>query len=293
VKEKIFSILSPILAPVLYRVLPGKYVRTLKDKSIVWGFVPQKTGIMEKIMMRLMRPYFLKEFYSKSEPELRQANREQYWGGKAGKLWHEGIRKKYSSPEAFENEFVKRREPMTSMLGEFISDQAGKYSVLCEIGTGNGLYIHYLYEKYSSQFKKWVGIDLNAEQININKAVYKEKPINFISTEVGDWIKANSQESVLFLAVGTLEYFTQPELEEFFSQVKENHSNAAIALVEPISFDISLNKNSMPRGLYMFSHNYPFLLEKSGFRMYKSVSNPAEPGNPENKNQLLSIITYL
>jgi hypothetical protein len=292
-KEKFFSSVSYFLAPVLYRVLPQRYLRTLKDKSIVWGFVPQKSSLTEKIMMRLMRPYFLKQFYSQSESQLRQANREQYWGGTAGKVWHEEIRKKYSSPEAFENEFVKRRETMTGLLEQFILEFPGKFPIFCEIGTGNGLYIHYLYEKFTSSFEHWVGIDLNSDQISTNKKIYRNTPIEFISAEVGNWIEENVKSGTLFMAVGTLECFTQNELDEFFNQIKSTYTNAAIALIEPTDSDFTEQTESTPRGLYMFNHNYPYLLERAGFKIFRSLSNPAEPDNPENKKKLHSIIAYL
>jgi hypothetical protein len=292
-REKFFSIASPVFAPVFAKLLPQSYIRRLKNKSIIWGFSTQQYSLTDKIMMRLMRPYFQKEYYAKADTELRKVNREQYWGSEAGKLWHEEIRRKYSSPEAFQNEFLKRRETLTNMLDSFVKQFPGKYNTLCEIGTGNGLYIQYLFHKCQSSFDKWVGIDLNAEQIGINKELFKEIPIEFISMEVNDWVLNNKNTAPVFLTAGTLEYFTETELEEFFNNVKNSFRNAAIALIEPISFDLDTEQHSKPRGSFMFSHNYPWILQKLGYTIFKFESASAEPGNPENKNQLLSIIAYI
>lgn len=291
-KEKLFSILSPVCAPVLAKILPRNYLSRLQEKSIVWGFSNQQHSFSDKIMMRLMRPYFQKEYYSKKDDEIRKTNREQYWGSNAGKLWHEEIRMRYNSPEAFQNEFIKRRETMTNMLTSFVKNFTGKYETLCEIGTGNGMYIHYLFRQNQSLFNKWIGIDLNAEQIRINKELFSEDSIEFASMEINDWITQNKNTTPLFLTAGTLEYFTELELEEFLNNVKNNFTNAAIALIEPISFDLTAEKHSKPRGSFMFSHHYPLMLQKTGFTLFKFESASAEPGNPENKNQLLSIIAY-
>jgi len=43
----------------------------------------------------------------------------------------------------------------------------------------------------------------------------------------------------------------------------------------------------------MFNHNYPYLLGKAGFKIFKSESTQADPDNPNSKSELLSIIAYL
>jgi hypothetical protein len=253
----------------------------------------QQDGLLDKIMMRIARPYFWKEYYGKTDLEIRQANRTQYWGSVAGNLWHEEIRKKYSSPRVFQDEFVARRESMTLMLERFINAFPGNYTTFCEIGTGNGLYITYLYDQYHRLVKKWIGIDLNSEQIRTTEKIYGHYPIKFISTEISDWVNTNEQDQVLFLTAGTLEYFTQTELEEFLLLIKTKYSVAAIALIEPVSFDLSTEHNSTPRGSIMFNHNYPYLLKKAGFNIFEMLSSPANPDDALNKSKLLSVIAYI
>lgn len=291
-KEKAFQILSGLTGSLLLKILPKNYIEKLRSKSIVWGFTHDHT-FGDKIMMRLIGPYFWKNYYSASEENQRMMNRAHFWGSEAGKLWHEEIRKKYGSEELFRDEFLKRRENLTNMLQEFLNQFPGYYHSICEIGTGNGMYINYLCQLRLPGIQNWIGIDLNKEQITINQKLFCSSAIQFISVEALEWIDKNSEEGTIFLSVGTLEYFTQSELEEYFNFIKNKFEKAAIAIAEPVSFDLQKEFQSTPRGHTMFNHNYPYMLSNAGYQIYKAkneFSNPEEGGNG---SQLVSLIAII
>ena len=127
----------------------------------------------------------------------------------------------------------------------------------------------------------------------MNQSIYKGTPIEFVSKEVSEWITLNDNTGTLFLTAGTLECFTQKELEEFLALVKASYAQAAIALLEPVSFDLATHTESTPRVLYMFNHNYPYLLEKAGYSVYALKSAAIETYDGNRHHQSLSIIAYL
>ena len=57
-------------------------------------------------------------------------------------------------------------------------------------------------------------------------------------------------------------YFTEKELREFLLKCNKQFKKTYFAIIEPINIDISIVKNSEPRGNIAYSHNYPLLFKE-------------------------------
>jgi trans-aconitate methyltransferase len=153
------------------------------------------------------------------------------------------------------------------------------YATVCEIGTGNGLFLEYLSRELTG-VRRFVGIDLNCSQIERNREVYAGSRLEFECSEIATWMATGVTGPTIFLAAGTLECFTQPELVEFLGLVRRLQTGAAIALCEPVNIDLATTTASKARGSTMYSHNYPHLLRSAGFVPFETQIDPIDPAIP-------------
>lgn len=115
-------------------------------------------GSNRSFLEKLIHCGLEKIYHSAPEEEQRRLNREQFWGAKAGKRWHALKRNVYSDDEMFIKEFLRFRGPLARQISELLSIDR-RYRTICEVGTGNGMFLKYLsiYLSILSKFKAFYG----------------------------------------------------------------------------------------------------------------------------------------
>ena len=224
-----------------------------------------KPTFFEKILIKEIE----RQYYLLNESERKKLNREKFWGSSAGKKWHD------LEKESFEQSIKESRYLLINQLSDFLSKNP-KYKTICEIGTGNGMLLDHLSKKFK-KVKNFMGIDINKAQIDENKRKYKNTNLKFIHSEITDLFNKKNLKNTLFISWGTLEFFTEKEIMELLKLIKKETTNSAIAIGEPTNIDLKKQKTSKPRGKAAYSHNYPFLLNKEGYKIIKQEIKPINP----------------
>jgi hypothetical protein len=123
--------------------------------------------------------------------------------------------------------------------------------------------------QHLSQMERFQGIDLSAAQISRNRMIYNNSNVDFLHVEVAEYVSQHCRPGTLFVACGTLECFTQIELEEFLALTRRTVNPVAIATCDAVdvNFDLELERDSRPRGNMLYNHNYRYLFEKHGYEI--------------------------
>ncbi len=248
----------------LVRRLPRSYVAAVER-----GLFTGRGGLVGAVVRgELERTYY-------ASPDAAQQQRiRDLWGGEAGRAWHAEKLALYGDRERFERGFLPFRQPLVDALTSMLGRDA-RYHTLCEIGTGNGLFLHYLSARLPG-IQRFVGIDLNPVQIEANRAAYPGTRLEFQSTEALEWVGRDAAPGTVFVACGTLECLTAPELAALLRRIAATCNPGAFGMVEPISFDLDRERDSRPRGAMTFSHNYPRVFEACGFRVLAMDRKPID-----------------
>lgn len=252
------------------KILPESYISNVRDE---YFFVKGHTGFLVTAIKKELD----KQYHSLSEQDKRRLNRKKFWGGAAGKKWHDTTRESYRNTEKkFTNEFIKLKLPLIGQISELLSE-GSSYHTLCEIGTGNGVFLEYLSRQFPF-IEKWVGIDLNMEQIRENNETYSGSSLKFVHAEIMDWVNTQCEAGTIFVGRTTFEYFTQSELTELLKLIYEKVNPAAIALCEPVCARTVEGSDSIPRDSGIsFYHHYPFLLEQCNYRIFRQEVTHLSP----------------
>ncbi|GEM_PF-5015592 len=256
----------------LLRLLPASYKSRLYE-----GFY---TGSADTFGAMLY-PAMDLQYYSMSEKERERINRENIWGSQGGKNWHDvmnqsvqGDKEQFTGTESF----LKYRRPLIRQILELLSANQS-YNTICEIGTGNGMFLDYLSGEFPT-IKKFVGIDLNQQQITDNKKTYKNSGLEFVHTEITDWVRTENKNGIIFVTVCVLEYFSQKALEELLDLIRKNISPVAIAISEPTNINLDSQVISKPRGRAAYSYNYPHLFKQHGYKIFRQELQHVDPNIP-------------
>ena len=266
--------------------------------SIILPFIPKTyrmnmevdffSGNAPKGMIsHLVRSGINAKYYSSSDEQKRKMNREYFWGAESGRKWHDFKKKIYSDKNKKE-EYIRHRKPLLSQILELCSNNS-EFNTVCEVGTGNGMFLDYL-SKNVQGVDNFIGVDLNKEQISENQRTYNNK-LQFVHSEIMDYLHQMKSDNVIIVAIGTFEYFTEEELRELFDLLKSKFKYVAIAIHEPINLDLNSELSSKPRGNIAYSHNYPYLVEHSGYTIFKKDVQPINPNIPF-YNTVIMVSTY-
>jgi hypothetical protein len=247
----------------IVRRLPRSYVEDV-ERGVFTG----RGGLLGAIV----RGELERKHYASPETAQQQRIRE-LWGGEAGRAWHADKLARYSDRERFEREYLPFRQPLVEALVDLVARDR-RFHTVCEIGTGNGLFLRYLSERLPAM--RHVGIDLSAAQIEANRQTYRDSPMEFRACEALDWIADEGRSGIVFVACGTLECLTGPELHTLLRRVREACTLAAFGIVEPVSFDIDREVESRPRGAMTYSHSYRRVFEACGFRVRSLHRRPID-----------------
>lgn len=253
---------SVFLGGILIKLVSVRYVNVIQENM----FTNQGP---ESFVAKCIRARLEYEYYSDNDSAKAKVNREKYWGSTAGKKWHETIKEAHVNGGKLSQEYQDflASSLLVKQLVEFTAHNCpDKGWVVVEIGTGNGFLLEYL----SRQLKgvtRFVGIDLNAEQIAENEFVFKDSDTEYIHGEITEWIAANqgTMRNVIFVTYGVLQCFAEKELRELFSLIGKSFDISVLAFDEPVSFDLQSNPKTTYRGLMAYLFNYPVILAECGF----------------------------
>ena len=253
--------LSAALGWLLYQVTPGP-VRSACLNDFFAGQKP--TGWI----WNLLRKEIVRRYRALSDSEKRRLNRTLFWGGKPGVHWHQLKKEQYSDPQKFQTEFLRFREPLVRQIENLIS-VFPEYRTICHIGTGHGLLLNYIHQQLPG-LRRHVGLDICEEQIEINRRAYAGKGLEFVHGEVLEWLASQpDKRGIIFVAVGTFQYFTPPELQEFMQTVRQQSSPAAIALSESVNMRLTSATEAQPRGDIGYSHPYMEIFRRERYFLFQ------------------------
>lgn len=264
------------LARFLLRLLPVSY------QSYLYHDLYTQGGDGLGWLGAIFHPALNWKYYSMSEDERRRFMREAIWGGQAGKEFHDynkqvfqGDKDRYSESESF----LKFRRPLIRQISELLSSNPN-YHTICEIGTGHGMFLDCLSKEFPN-IKRFVGIDLNRQQILDNKETYKNSKLEFVHAEITDWVNTQCEKGTFFVMVNVLEYFSQQELQELLELIHNKISPVAIAISEPLNIDLNSQVISKPReGGAAYSHNYPYYFKQYGYVVFRQELQHVNPSIP-------------
>lgn len=115
--------------------------------------------------------------------------------------------------------------------------------------------------------------------------------MEFVHEEALNWIMKSPRSGVIFVTVGTLDYFARLELDQLREDVRERVDEASLGILEPVNMDLSTEKESQPRGSLAFSHNYPYLFRKHGYHVLQEEIIPIDPSVPFYSNVCLVAVS--
>lgn len=186
------------------------------------------------------------------------------------KLWESNDAHQFyeTTDSRFNKSFSDVKVNFDQIFKKFVSES--ELENVVEIGCGSGKILEHL-SQTRGEFKRYVGLDINASQIKVNKNTFKDNPkFEFYSGDANTWIKENhSPKSVYLTFGGVLEYFTEKEIQDLFKTICST-KDSALFVYEPLAkeFDPKENRCSMVYGSELsFSHAYTFLAESSGMKI--------------------------
>ncbi len=251
-----------ILGSYMIKLFPGRAKKLSENK------LDNYLGAFD----RLLRNGLTAEAFASGDHAKQRALFSHYWFEEAdgeASLWE----------DRFKDEFLGNNVVLIDELVKLLTHQ--KFDQLYEIGCGYGQVTEYLANRFG-EIDKFVGIDISSEQIQKNQARCQNENITYIAADAVDWVLGEAQPNSIFLTNGgVLEYFLQKELEDIFQHVAQNLKPAVFGVIETIGadHDIENEKNSLLYGRELaFSHNYPHLLEKAGFKV---VYHKERTGTPQ------------
>ena len=182
-----------------------------------------------------------------------------FWSGPAALSYHA------LTHSRFERVFRARHHAIIAPLQDAAA-VIGAHG-LVEIGCGSGQLLDYLVAQLP-QLERLVGLDLNADQVALNRRRANDSRIEYHCAEATAWIAEHAQPGWIWVCNGgVLEFFTEESVVAMLRHCGR-HAPAVFALVEPLADDFDpdtqLTSRRFGRELTL-SHPYPRLLGDAGF----------------------------
>jgi hypothetical protein len=240
--------------------LPSSYLARFLDDY----YIDQEP---KSFFKRAIRDELTRIYYAGQDAEIRALNRRSLWGSTAGVRWHEAVRRKHEERPGFLADYLNTRNRMLGQI-DWLLGHFPFFKDVCEIGTGNGLFIDHLAGRLT-QIERFRGIDLSAEQIAKNRAIFDGSKVEYLHVEATEYVLRHCRPGTLFVTCGTFECFAQAELEEFLALTRRAVDRVAFVICDAVDvdYDLEVELNSRPRGNLFFNHNYRHLLEKHGYEI--------------------------
>ncbi len=248
-----------LLGRALGRVLPSDLTEGMREE---WFAARTPRNVFERVMWG----EFQRQYYALPEHELRRLNRDRFWANADGKKWfeeHDDVR-------------LEQRKALVNQLREVLDELPGTKTVI-EVGAGSGRFLEWLGNEGFGEGRSLVGIDLNAAQMADNNERFPG--LTFIAGEIQEWLKSNPLDGVVVIAVGTLQYFTPSELQDFFRLMATGNNTTRLVFAEVTNLDLARETESRPRKRTAFSHHYEHLMNGTGLTLTKKVLEDVGSGS--------------
>jgi hypothetical protein len=220
-----------------------------RKKDIYSSFRYHKKGFINRILTIALKF----EFENKSEEEQLKIAK-CLWSGTGGLQW-------FNDQENLGTFNLKKRQIMVKQIKKLL--ESGNFKTICEIGVGDGYFLDYLQKETKAEC--FIGIDINKQQIEKNAEKYKT--LRFICGDlVPEEIRKISKSNIIFIACRTLTMLTQSKLEHTIKQIAQM-AGSAVCIFEQSQIDLEREFQSKVRGVFFYSHNYPYLFLKHGFKI--------------------------
>ncbi len=247
-KQVIGTVLLPLMPKRAARLADEEFSMSTSGRNIIDACL--RVSIARKLLAE------------NGESQLAEYHRN-FWIKENSLPYHRGVRQQVV--DAFNDHFTFLLDEINSLIA-----QQPSIDTLVEIGAGGGSLLNLLAEHVEG-IDRFIGIDLSPEIIEENKEIYNDARFRWVADNGKTWVEQNGQANTIYLTFrGVLEYFTNDELREMFGRIANEKSPAVYIGVEPMALDhdIATQFDSRPYGTeYTFSHNYPHLLEESGFQV--------------------------
>lgn len=244
------------LGMLLYKLSTVEVQKIIQDNFSL-GF----DSSSNKIWYRLMRFYLAQHNFDRGEQSQLMELHKSFWKGSRGRQFHEMTNK--DPANVIKQDFIPLIEAAEIGIKQY------KFRTLIEIGSGNGQVLHYMANRMGEIFEEFIGLDLNNEQVIINNDCNQNKKLKFVCCDVNEWLyRQNINDTLILTHRGVLEYFSEDMVNKLFCYLSDG--NNGVLLIEPIDqhHDLLKINNSFAFGYeYSFSHNYPSLLQKNGFKI--------------------------
>ncbi len=248
----------------LAKCLPGR-CRTVEKYATIPSHYKQGFNAVD----RLIRQGLFYQRYLMKDPQARDQElsdlHKQFWSNQSSEEYYASTQTRFA--KVFVPHFSHYLDQLEPLL------QKAGVETICEIGVGDGQLLQALSQRWPG--KRCVGIDLSVDQIEKNKEKFAAEPLEFYAGDAGEWIAEQADSGVLFVTgLGVLEYFTRDALDQLLASISSAPGNV-LFFTEPVddAAQMGTGFDSYPAGReHSFSHDYPALLERAGWRL--TVSQP-------------------
>ena len=180
-----------------------------------------------------------------------------YWSSFIGRKWH-----KMQDDKNYFKLFA-------TCISENIKND--NFDVVIEIGCGAGDLITNL--RKITNVKKFIGIDINKNQINANvKKFNNVYSVDFVYADIEDYLIVEKiGGNILFVSQNTLDYFKKERVKYIFELIHEKFKQVTIAVSTQkrlAGIEDSFLRKEHSHTVY--NHNYLLLLQEAGYQT-KSV----------------------
>lgn len=184
-----------------------------------------------------------------------------FWRSEAANFFYDRFRGR------FEHSFLGPHHIIVDKLAEQV--RSGRFSALIEVGCGDGRVLDHC-ATAMPELDALVGLDINPAIIAENRKTWAGNPrLSFQCGDATKWLDSLVGDGTILMTYGgVMEYLDQASLMRVYRTVAK-HRNVAVAMVEPLSpdHDLALQPESFTFGVEnSFSHNYPHLLKRAGFK---------------------------
>lgn len=266
VEEGIRFHLKGCLGLTLAKCLPGRR-HVVEKYATIPSHYKQGFGAVD----RLIRQGLFYQKYLMKDPQARDQQlselHKQFWSNQSSEEYYASTQTRFA--KVFVPHFSHYLDQLEPLL------QKAEVETVCEIGVGDGQLLQLLSQRWPD--KRCVGIDLSTDQIEKNKENFAGESLEFYAGDAGDWIAEQAGSGVLFVTgLGVLEYFTRDALDRLLANISAGSRNV-LFFTEPVddAAQMGTGFESFPAGReHSFSHDYPALLERAGWRLSVSEHQP-------------------
>lgn len=243
------------LGAFLWRLLPGDDQQRMQR-------IFEQSGRRPLPMRTLALLHYLDNWYytTYSNAATLPAPNRLRWGGSLAVESHLEALRNYEQDKA---RFEKDYGSLLKLVQELL--QEGLYECVVEIGCGNGLLIERVAAQAAGSEATLVGLDMNADILALNRQRYAGSRVQYHQSEsLQEFLGREPRRSIVVLAVGTVELFTEEEFLHCLRWLTTTVPRGAFVVWDFTFSDANRQEHSLPAGNFTFFHNYESLFARGG-----------------------------